>query len=118
MKKYRRIFVVVLDSLGAGAMDDAAQYGDAGTDTLGHISASVERFTIPNLQKLGLANLHPLKQVAPVEHPLARYTTLREASCDKDTMTVHFGRVGRGRNCHRAYDCVYLCGFCAANLRQ
>lgn len=63
MKKYRRIFVVVLDSLGAGAMDDAAQYGDAGTDTLGHISASVEQFAIPNLQKLGLANLLPLKQV-------------------------------------------------------
>lgn len=94
MKKYRRIFVVVLDSLGAGAMDDAAQYGDAGTDTLGHISASVERFTIPNLQKLGLANLHPLKQVAPVEHPLARYTTLREASCAKDTMTGHWEMMG------------------------
>ena len=94
MKKYRRIFVVVLDSLGAGAMDDAAQYGDAGTDTLGHISASVEQFTIPNLQKLGLANLHPLKQVAPVEHPLARYTTLREASCAKDTMTGHWEMMG------------------------
>lgn len=94
MKKYRRIFVVVLDSLGAGAMDDAAQYGDAGTDTLGHISASVERFTIPNLQKLGIANLHPLKQVAPVEHPLARYTTLREASCAKDTMTGHWEMMG------------------------
>lgn len=94
MKKYRRIFVVVLDSLGAGAMDDAAQYGDAGTDTLGHISASVEQFTIPNLQTLGLANLHPLKQVAPVEHPLARYTTLREASCAKDTMTGHWEMMG------------------------
>lgn len=94
MKKYRRIFVVVLDSLGAGAMDDAAQYGDAGTDTLGHISASVEQFAIPNLQKLGLANLHPLKQVAPVEHPLARYTTLREASCAKDTMTGHWEMMG------------------------
>lgn len=94
MKKYRRIFVVVLDSLGAGAMDDAAQYGDAGTDTLGHISASVEQFTIPNLQTLGLANLHPLKQVAPAEHPLARYTTLREASCAKDTMTGHWEMMG------------------------
>lgn len=94
MKAYRRIFVVVLDSLGAGAMDDAAQYGDAGTDTLGHISASVEQFYIPNLQALGLANLHPLKQVALVQHPMARYTTLREASCAKDTMTGHWEMMG------------------------
>ena len=94
MKAYRRVFVVVLDSLGAGAMDDAAQYGDAGTDTLGHISESVEQFHIPNLQALGLANLHPLKQVAPVQHPMARYTTLREASCAKDTMTGHWEMMG------------------------
>lgn len=94
MKAYRRVFVVVLDSLGVGAMDDAAQYGDAGTDTLGHISESVEQFHIPNLQALGLANLHPLKQVAPIQHPMARYTTLREASCAKDTMTGHWEMMG------------------------
>ena len=44
-------------------MPDAAEYGDAGTDTMGHISESVDEFHIPNLQKLGIANLHPLKQV-------------------------------------------------------
>ena len=51
-KKYKRIFTIVIDSLGAGAMPDAAEYGDAGTDTLGHISESVDSFVIPNLQKL------------------------------------------------------------------
>ena len=51
-------------------MPDAAEYGDAGTDTMGHISESVDEFHIPNLQKLGIANLHPLKQVAPVERPM------------------------------------------------
>ena len=61
MKKYKRIFTIVIDSLGAGAMPDAAEYGDAGTDTLGHISQSADRFNIPNLQRLGIANLHPLK---------------------------------------------------------
>ena len=70
MKKYKRIFTIVVDSLGAGAMPDAADYGDANTDTLGHISDSVDELRIPNLQKLGIANLHPLKQVMPAKNPL------------------------------------------------
>ena len=70
MKKYKRIFTVVIDSLGVGALPDAANYGDAGTDTLGHISQTMDSFRIPNLRKLGMANLHPLKQVAPAEKPL------------------------------------------------
>lgn len=94
MKKYKRIFTIVIDSLGAGAMPDAAEYGDAGTDTLGHISQSVEEFNIPNLQKLGIANLHNLKQVKPVEKPLGYYTYLYEASTGKDTMTGHWEMMG------------------------
>lgn len=94
MKKYRRIFAVVLDSLGAGALEDAADYGDAGADTLGHISQSVEDFHIPNLQKMGIANLHPLKQVEPVERPLGYYTTLKETSHAKDTMAGHWEMMG------------------------
>lgn len=94
VKKYKRIFTIVIDSLGAGAMPDAVEYGDAGTDTLGHISESVESFVIPNLQKLGMANLHPLKQVEAVEKPLAHYGKLREASTGKDTMTGHWEMMG------------------------
>lgn len=94
VKKYKRIFTIVIDSLGAGAMPDAAEYGDAGTDTLGHISKSVDSFVIPNLQKLGMANLHPLKQVEAVENPLAHYGKLREASTGKDTMTGHWEMMG------------------------
>ena len=94
MGKYKRIFTIVIDSLGVGALDDAADYGDAGTDTLGHISQNVESFCIPNLQKLGLSNLHPLKQVEPVENPLAYYTKLKEASTGKDTMTGHWEMMG------------------------
>lgn len=93
-KKYKRIFTIVIDSLGAGAMPDAAEYGDAGTDTLGHISESVDSFVIPNLQKLGMANLHSLKQVEAVEKPLAHYGKLREASTGKDTMTGHWEMMG------------------------
>lgn len=94
MKKYKRIFTVVMDSLGAGALPDAADYGDAGTDTLGHISQYRDEFQIPNLQKLGLANLHPLKQVEAVERPAGYYTYLYEASNGKDTMTGHWEMMG------------------------
>ncbi|MCI9025483.1 MAG: phosphopentomutase [Dorea sp.] len=94
MKRYRRIFTIVVDSLGAGALPDAADYGDAGTDTLGHISQRMDTFHIPNLQKLGMANLHPLKQVEPAERPLGYYTYLGEASTGKDTMTGHWEMMG------------------------
>lgn len=94
MKKYKRIFTIVIDSLGAGALPDAAEYGDEGTDTLGHISENMEEFHIPNLQKLGIANLHPLKQVEPMERPLGYYANLREASTGKDTMTGHWEMMG------------------------
>lgn len=93
-RKYRRIFTVVIDSLGVGALNDASSYGDAGTDTLGHISQNVEKFYIPNLQKLGMANLHHLKQVTPVAVPLGYFAKLNEASKGKDTMTGHWEMMG------------------------
>ena len=94
MGKYKRIFTIVVDSLGVGALPDAAEYGDVGTDTLGHISQYRDVFHIPNLQKLGMANLHPLKQVEAVEKPLGYYTYLYEASKGKDTMTGHLEMMG------------------------
>ena len=63
MKKYKRIFTIVIDSFGAGEMPDAAQYGDEGTDTMGHISQNVDEFTIPNSEAWNCKS-HPLKQVA------------------------------------------------------
>ena len=78
MKKYKRVFVIVLDSLGIGQAHDSEKFGDIGVDTLGHVSESVESFNIPNLQKLGLANLHPLKQVQKVDKPLAYYGEMVE----------------------------------------
>lgn len=95
MKKfYNRIFVIVLDSLGIGAMSDAEKYGDKGADTLGHISDTVSHLNIPNLTKLGLANLKPLKQVKPLDETLGYYTALNEASNGKDTMTGHWEMMG------------------------
>ena len=70
MKKYKRIFTIVIDSLGIGAMPNAAEYDDEGTDTLGHIDDHMNPFVIPNLARMGLANLHPLKHVEPTKEPL------------------------------------------------
>ena len=92
--KYKRIFTIVIDSLGVGAEPDAAQYDDEGTDTLGHISEVKKDLHIPNLQKLGIANLHPLAHIEAVKEPLAYYTKLMEASVGKDTMTGHWEMMG------------------------
>lgn len=94
MRTYKRVFVIVIDSLGVGAMDDAAAYGDAGTDTLGHISQKAEKLYIPNLCRLGIANLHALKQTEPAADPLAYFCRMNEASAGKDTMTGHWEMMG------------------------
>ena len=94
MKPYKRIFTIVIDSLGIGAMPNAAEYDDEGTDTLGHIDDHMPEFQIPNLAKLGLANLHPLTHVEAVERPIGYYGRLLEASVGKDTMTGHWEMMG------------------------
>ena len=94
MKPYERIFTIVIDSLGVGAMPNAALYDDEGSDTLGHIDAHMPNFQIPNLARLGLANLHPLQHVKPVTEPMGYYTKLLEASVGKDTMTGHWEMMG------------------------
>lgn len=94
MMKFKRIFTVVVDSLGVGEMSDSKEYGDIGVDTLGHISQSVESFKIPNLQKLGLANLHPVKHVDAAAKPLAHFMKMSEVGIGKDTMTGHWEMMG------------------------
>lgn len=94
MAKFKRIFCIVMDSLGIGEEPDAADYNDVGSDTLGHISERMDTFTIPNLQKLGMANLKKLKQVLAIEKPLGYYGSLREKSVGKDTMTGHWEMMG------------------------
>ena len=92
--RYKRIFTIVLDSLGIGAMKDSPDYGDAGVDTLGHIADKTENLQIPNLQRLGIANLKKLHGIEPVEEPLGCYMRLEERSCGKDTMTGHWEMMG------------------------
>lgn len=94
MKKYQRVFVIVMDSLGIGGARDAAEYGDEGADTLGHIYEAAGGLDIPNLRRLGAANLHPLLRAEAVEHPLGYYGRLEEKSRGKDTMTGHWEMMG------------------------
>ena len=94
MKKINRVFVVVTDSLGVGAMPDSPEFGDVGVNTLGHIAETVDSLEMPNLQKLGMANIIPLAKVPAVEKPLGYYTKLNETSVGKDTMTGHWEMMG------------------------
>ena len=94
MKKFKRIFLVVIDSLGIGAMKDAADYEDAGADTLGHIDRTVKELKLPAMERLGLGNLCTLSHVASSDHPLGYYARLNEASLGKDTMTGHWEMMG------------------------
>lgn len=92
--KYKRIFTVVLDSVGVGAMADAKNYNDEGADTLGHTASAVGGVKLPNLEKLGLGNLHSVMGVNESSQPLAYYTKLNEKSVGKDTMTGHWEIMG------------------------
>lgn len=94
MEKYRRIFVIVLDSLGIGAMPDSPRFGDEGVDTFGHILEKMETLEIPYLQKLGMLNLHAAGKMKGIEKPMGRYMRLGEASNGKDTMTGHWEMMG------------------------
>ena len=94
MKKYERIFVIVLDSLGIGAMPDSEKYGDTGVDTFGHILDKMGSLEIPNLKKLGMLNLHPAGNMQGEDKPIGRYMRVGEASNGKDTMTGHWEMMG------------------------
>jgi phosphopentomutase len=90
---FPRVTWIVLDSVGIGAMPDAAAYGDVGSDTLGNIDRR-RALHLPNLAKLGLGNLKPLPSVAPVERPSAAFGRCALASPGKDTTTGHWEMVG------------------------
>lgn len=90
----KRVIIVVLDSVGAGEAPDAAAYGDVGSNTLGHIAELAPDFALPNLAKLGLGNILPLRGVPPVAKPLAAFGRLQEVSCGKDTTAGHWELAG------------------------
>ena len=94
MRSYQRIFLIVIDSLGISGAPDAACFHDEGADTLGHIAQRHVPLHIPNLCRLGIANLRCLPQLPMVQEPLGCYARLLEVSAGKDTMSGHWEMMG------------------------
>ncbi|WP_049825373.1 phosphopentomutase [Paenibacillus polymyxa] len=94
MRKFKRIHLVVMDSVGIGEAPDAAQFDDYDVDTLGHIARERGGLNMPNMGKLGLSNIRSIEGVPAADKPLAYYTKMQEASNGKDTMTGHWEIMG------------------------
>src|SRR5215468_8107219 len=90
---FSRILLIVLDGAGIGAMPDAPEWGDAGSDTLGHILAS-RPLQLPNLQRYGLGNIRPLKDLPALDRTEGAYGRCTLRSNGKDTTTGHWEMAG------------------------
>jgi len=93
-QKFKRVFLVVLDSVGIGEAPDAEQFGDLGANTLGHIAKSKGGLVMPNMAKLGLSHIEPVLGVSSDEKAVAAYGKMEEVSAGKDTMTGHWEIMG------------------------
>ena len=93
-KRFKRVFLVVMDSVGIGEAPDAEQFDDVGADTLGHIADHMNGLKMPNMEKLGLGNIRELNGISKANQPMAHYTKMMEASNGKDTMTGHWEIMG------------------------
>ncbi|MDW8322333.1 MAG: phosphopentomutase, partial [Armatimonadota bacterium] len=94
---FQRVILIVMDGCGVGAAPDAARYGDFGDNepnTLGHLADAVGGLHLPNLQRLGLGNILPLRGVPPAQKPLAAFGRMQERSVGKDTVTGHWEMMG------------------------
>ncbi|MFF6015301.1 phosphopentomutase [Lysinibacillus fusiformis] len=93
-KRFNKIHVVVMDSVGIGEAPDAANFGDVGSHTLGHIAEKMNGLTMPVMESMGLANIEPLQGMQATNEPKAYYGKMQEASVGKDTMTGHWEIMG------------------------
>ncbi|AQQ53663.1 phosphopentomutase [Planococcus lenghuensis] len=93
-KPFERIHLVVLDSVGIGEAPDAEAFGDIGANTLGHTAEAAGGLALPNLERMGLANIVPVQGVTPADQPTAHFGKMQEASVGKDTMTGHWEIMG------------------------
>ncbi|MFY4775900.1 phosphopentomutase [Metabacillus sp. RGM 3146] len=91
---YKRVFIIVMDSVGIGEAPDAEKFNDTGADTFGHIAEKMNGLNMPNMAKLGLSNIREIKGVPVQDKPLAFFAKMKEASNGKDTMTGHWEIMG------------------------
>ncbi|WP_085508757.1 phosphopentomutase [Thalassobacillus devorans] len=94
MNEFKRVFLIVMDSVGIGEAPDAAKFNDEGANTLGHIAEHMDGLNMPNMGELGLSNIRNIKGIEEADKPKAHYTTMQEASNGKDTMTGHWEIMG------------------------
>ncbi|NDD30412.1 MAG: phosphopentomutase, partial [Proteobacteria bacterium] len=94
MTELKRAVILVIDSGGVGEMPDAGEYGDRGSDTIGHVAARAGGLNLPTLRRLGLGNLHRVKGVDPLDRPEGSYGRMLEKSAGKDTITGHWEMTG------------------------
>lgn len=94
MKPFKKIHLIVMDSVGIGEAPDADKFGDVGSDTLGHIAEEMNGLNMPVMGSFGLSNIRQLKGIEPVDAPKAYYGMMQEASVGKDTMTGHWEIMG------------------------
>ena len=93
-QQFKRIHLIVLDSVGIGESPDAHLFGDVGADTLGHTAKAVKGLHMPNMARLGLSNIRPIEGVPVAENPIGCYGKMQESSVGKDTMTGHWEIMG------------------------
>ncbi|WP_136605826.1 phosphopentomutase [Paenibacillus dokdonensis] len=94
MAEFKRVHLVVMDSVGIGEAPDAAQFDDFDVDTFGHIAKERGGLKMPNMGKLGLSNIREIQGIDKADQPLAYYTKMQEKSAGKDTMTGHWEIMG------------------------
>ncbi|MED4728797.1 phosphopentomutase [Aneurinibacillus migulanus] len=94
MKRFKRIFLIVLDSVGIGELPDAKDYNDEGAHTLGHIAERMDGLNVPNLAGLGLGHIEHLQGVSADVPPAAAFGKMNEISLGKDTTTGHWEIMG------------------------
>jgi phosphopentomutase len=92
--KFKRVFMIIMDSVGAGELPDAKEYNDEGSNTIGNIAKNYEGFKLPNLEKLGLGKITDIKGVSSEIDTIGSYTKAAELSVGKDTMTGHWEIMG------------------------
>ncbi|WP_078553156.1 phosphopentomutase [Bacillus alkalicellulosilyticus] len=92
--RFKRVFLIVMDSVGIGEAPDAAAFNDVGADTLGHIAQHMDGLHMPTIAKLGLSHIREIKGITKVDNPMAHFGKMAEASQGKDTMTGHWELMG------------------------
>ena len=91
---FKRVFVIVIDSVGCGELEDAHLFGDTGSNTIKHIAEAAGGIHLPNMEKLGYGHLTEIQGVSSTNKPIGNYTKMKEISNGKDTMTGHWELMG------------------------